>query len=124
MEKKRILIIDDEVDFIRLLKINLEQTGKYEVRTENNGLSGIATAKSFKPNLILLDIIMDGMDGTDVCFRLENNNDTKNIPIVFLTAVVEKQEVQESGGLIGGHLFISKPVDIEQLTHFIEKNIR
>jgi CheY-like chemotaxis protein len=124
MEKKRILVIDDELDFIRLLKINLEQTGKYEVRIESNGLSGIATAKTFKPNLILLDIIMDGMDGTDVCYRLENNNDTKNIPIIFLTAVVEKQEVESSGGLIGGHHFIAKPVGIEQLVYFIEKNIR
>lgn len=124
MEKKKVLIIDDEVNFTKLIKLNLEQTGKYEVKVENYGLSGIATAKTFKPNLILLDVIMAGMDGTDACYQLENDKDTKNIPVIFLTAVVEKKEVEASGGFIGGHLFIAKPVDIKQLIYFIEKNIR
>ena len=121
MDKKRILIIDDENNLTKITKRNLEGTGKYEVRTENGGSQGIAAAKEFKPNLILLDVLMPGMDGGDVAYQLSNNKDTKNIPIVFLTAVVNKSEAETSGNVIANHVFIAKPVDIEELIAVIEK---
>ena len=124
MEKKRILVIDDEKDLTELIKLNLEQTGKYEVKTENDGALGPEVAKAFKPDLILLDILMPDADGCEIGYQLENDEDTKNIPIVFLTAVVNEKEVRKSGGVMGGHPFIAKPVDTEKLIEVIEKNIR
>ena len=123
MSKKKILIIDDEENFTKLVKLNLERTGEYEVRTGNNGLQGLIAAKEFKPDLILLDILMTDMDGGEVAYQLNNEEATKNIPIVFLTAVIRKEEVEKSGGVISGHPFIAKPVTAEELIDCIKKNI-
>jgi CheY-like chemotaxis protein len=122
MVKKKILVVDDEEGFTKLVKLNLERTGRYEVRTESKGLLGLAAAKEYKPDLIFLDIIMPDLDGGDVCYQLENDKETKSIPIVFLTAVAKKEEVRENWGTIGGHPFIAKPVSARELIDCIEKN--
>ena len=123
MAKKRILIIDDEKDFTRLIKLNLEQTGEYEVREENEGVRGLYAAREFKPDLILLDVLMPDIDGGDVCYQLKNDKDTSNIPVIFLTAAVNKEDIKKHGGIMGGHFFIAKPVEIKDLISFIYKNI-
>jgi CheY-like chemotaxis protein len=123
MGKKRILLIDDEENFTKLIKFSLEKTGRYEVRVENKGALGFAAVKEFNPDLILLDILMLDMDGSKVASQLKEDEDTASIPIVFLTAIVDEKEVRDMDGVIGGHPFISKPVDIAQLIDIIEKNI-
>ncbi|MFA5063094.1 MAG: response regulator [Candidatus Omnitrophota bacterium] len=123
MDRKRILVIDDEENFTKLIKWNLEKTGKYEIRVENSGLLGFSATKEFKPHLILLDISMPDMDGSEVAFQLKCDEDTKDIPIVFLTAVAKKEEVEANSGIIGGHPFIAKPVELEQLIDVIERNV-
>ena len=123
MVNKRILIIDDEENFTQLVKLNLEDTGEYTVRTENRGALGFAAAKQFKPDLILLDILMPDTEGSEVAFQIKNDIETKDIPIVFLTAVAEKEEVKRSGGLIAGHPCVAKPISSEQLIAVIKKNI-
>jgi CheY-like chemotaxis protein len=70
MSKKRILLIDDDPSFTRLLKLNLEETGAYEVRTENRGTAALTAAREFKPDLILLDVVMPDMGGGDVAFQI------------------------------------------------------
>ncbi|MDD2866570.1 MAG: response regulator [Candidatus Omnitrophica bacterium] len=122
--KKKILVIDDEADFTKLIRLNLEQTGKFEVRTENRGAAALAAAKAFRPDLVLLDILMPDLMGSEVAAQMKEDDDTKDIPVVFLTAVVGKEEVVQRGGVIGGHLFVAKPVDIKQLIEVIDENIR
>ena len=121
---KTILIVDDELSFTKMLKINLEQTGKYKVETENKGLSALGAAKRCKPDLIILDVMMPGIDGGMVAFQLKEDAQTKNIPIVFLTAAITEEESASKGGAIGGRPFIAKPVALETLIAFIEKHIR
>ncbi len=121
MHKKRILIIDDEENFTKLMKLNLEQTKQYEVRVENKGAKGLETAQLFNPDLILLDIIMPDLEGSEVASQIKNDEKTKDIPIVFLTAAVKKEEVNSSGGIIGGNPFIAKPVSTQELIDCIEK---
>lgn len=123
MDKKKILIIDDEDAFTRGVKMNLELTGKYIVRVENKGLLGLKAAKEFKPDLILLDIMMPDMDGSEVAEQLNEEDSCKNIPVVFLTALVTKKETNESFSDIGGHPFIAKPVNLKNLISCIEQNI-
>ncbi len=123
MSKKRILIIDDEKNFTDIARFLLKESGKYEVMTENRASLGLVAAKQFKPDLILLDIVMPEMDGGSVCIGLKGDEDTKNIPVVFLTAIAEQKIVDESDGIIGGHPFIAKPVTREKLIDCIEKNI-
>jgi len=124
MNKKRILIVDDEVSFTRLVKLNLEQAGDYEVRTESNGALAVSAAMAFKPDLILLDNIMPDLDGGDVIARLKSNASLKDIPVVFLTATVRKQEVDARGGVIGGFPFVAKPVTVSALVVCIEENLK
>jgi len=123
MEKRKILIIDDEASFTRLLKLNLEQSGKFEVRTENRGSQAVQTARAFKPDLILLDIIMPDMDGSEVANRLKGEPVTKDTPILFLTALVKDQEVESKSGTIGGHIFLAKPITTDELITNIEKTL-
>lgn len=123
MDKKKILIIDDEENFTKLVKLNLEETGEYAVKVENNSNNAFMSAKEFKPDLILLDIMMPGKDGGDVASELKSDNTFKNIPVVFLTAIIKEDEMDSQDGSIGGHPFIAKPVSVEELIKCIEKNI-
>jgi CheY-like chemotaxis protein len=121
--KKRILVIDDEASFTRLLKLNLEATGEYEVREENWGPDGFMAAREFKPHLILLDVMMPGMDGGAVAAKLQADAHLKSVPLVFLTAAVKEEEVGARGGVIGGFPFIAKPVSMRGVIEVIEKNL-
>ena len=107
---KKILMVDDDIDFTDLVKSRLEETGRYRVQVENQGLRALAAAKSFKPDLILLDVMIPDMDGPQVAEEIRAEESLSNIPIVFLTSMVSKQEVQSGGGSIGGQHFIAKPV--------------
>lgn len=121
--KKRILIVDDEPGFTRLLKLNLEDTGDYLVRVENIAGNAFDAAREFKPDLILLDVLMPGMDGGEVSARLQASSATKSIPIVFLTAAVRKEEVGAHGGRIGGFPYLAKPVDLPEVVACIERHL-
>jgi len=114
-EKKTILIIDDEEDFTFFVKLNLESSGGFLVHTSTNGQEGIEMAKTIKPDMILLDILMPAMHGTDVAERLLSASSTKNIPVVYLTAVVRKEDLEANDGIIGGRKFIAKPISPEEL---------
>jgi CheY-like chemotaxis protein len=113
--KKTILIIDDEEDFCHFVKLNLEQTGNFEVLTANNGQDGINLANRYLPDLILLDIIMPNMTGTQVAESIRNDKATKDIPIIFLTAIVKRGEVGARDYQFGGNYFIFKPVKLDEL---------
>jgi two-component system sensor histidine kinase/response regulator len=118
-EKKKILIIDDEEYFTKLMKWNLEETGKYEVRVENRGAGALQAAKKFKPNLIFLDLMMPGIDGAEVSNRLADDRETENIPVVILTAMARKSE--EKTGFIAGHSFIAKPMTLKEILDCLAK---
>ena len=92
--KKRILAVDDQARNTRLVKLYLEQTNRYVVREENNARLALSAAEEFLPHLILLDVMMPGMDGGELAACFKASPKLKAVPIVFLTAVVTKQEVR------------------------------
>ena len=114
-DKKRILVVDDEVSITRLLKLNLEQTGQYVVATLNSPESALETALEFHPDLILLDVVMPGLDGGYLASTLQSHPALKAVPIVFLTAAATKEEVATRSGMIGGLPFLAKPVDLPEV---------
>jgi len=124
MVPKKVLLIDDEAAFTQLVKLNLEKTGKYEVRVENQGVMGLSSAIQFKPDMILLDIVMPDTDGSDVAMQLSENSMTRDIPIVFLTAIVEKEEVDDNNNVIGGRKFLAKPVNLAELMRCIDSSVK
>ncbi|MBM3253029.1 MAG: response regulator [Candidatus Omnitrophica bacterium] len=123
MKKKKILIIDDEVDLTQMIKLNLEATGKYDVSIENKGSRAIAAIRTFKPDMVFLDIVMPDADGANVIQQINEEEDLKNIPVVFLTALVKKEETREDSiKTISSHTFLAKPVSTRELIDCIEKN--
>jgi len=124
MKKKRILVIDDEADFTKLLKLNFDLTGQYEVRTENNGLLGVAAAKAFKPDLILLDIAMSNMDGYEIAFGIRNDKALKNISIIFMTGKeLDSKGLQERVAKLGAYDYINKPCDFQAILAKIKETV-
>ena len=122
--KKRILIIDDTADIVDSLKLYLERTGAYEVRIERDGAAGVAAVKEFRPELILLDVVMPGMSGDHVAAAIEQDEVGKKTPLVFLTAAVTNREVASRGGTIGGRPFLSKLTSLKQIAEYIETILR
>ena len=123
MTKKKILVVDDEGGMTRMLKRGLEATNHYVVRAENSGAAAVAAAAEFLPDLILMDVMMPGMDGGDVAAKIKENKNLSHIPIVFLSAIVKKEETQPTGSDIGGLIFLAKPVKLEDLITCIEKQL-
>ena len=113
MSKEKILIVDDEEHILELLKFNIKNAG-YEVITANNGVDGLNLAKEEKPSLVLLDLMLPGMDGYDVCKEIKKNNKTSNIAIIMLTA--KGEELDKILGLeLGADDYITKPFSVREL---------
>jgi DNA-binding response OmpR family regulator len=123
VDKRRILVIDDEVDLGRMIKANLERTGRFEVRTESHPAAGIRAVEAFQPELVLLDVVMPDMEGSEVADKIRALPGFERVPIVFLTAIVTREETAASGGSIGGIPFLAKPVRLEELVQAIETHL-
>ena len=115
MKPKHILIVDDEVGFTRLLKLNLERLGQHTVTIVNRPHEALAVARKDKPDLILLDVIMPGVDGTKLAENFKADPILWDVPIVFLTATVSQAESAHKGLQRGGFIFLSKPVELADL---------
>ena len=123
--KKKILLIDDEEDFCFFVKGNLENTGEFDVLVTTSGKEGIKLARGEKPDLILLDINMPEMSGDEVAQILSSRPETKEIPVVFLTALVTKDEVGNEGmASIGKRNYIAKPVTTKELVTVIREILK
>lgn len=123
MKRKRILVVDDELSFTRLLKMNLEDTDDYEVRLETWAQRALGTAREFEPDLILLDVVMPQLRGDQVAAQLRADAKLGTTPVVFLSAAVEKRAVRENDGFINGQPFIAKPASVEEIVEGIERHL-
>jgi CheY-like chemotaxis protein len=120
--KPRILIVDDNHDFTRSAKLVLEKTGRYFVFEENDATKAHQTAQDLEPDLILLDVAMPETDGGEVAARIQSDPVLHQTPIVFLTALVTKDETR-SGLHIQGHSFLAKPISFSDLIEGIDENL-
>ena len=118
--KRRVLIVDDEADFTLMAGLTLEQTGRYETRQENDPRRTVAAARAFRPDVILLDVMMPDMDGGDVLAELRAGADTRRIPVIFLTALVGTNEAAAGALPSGGHSFVPKAAPVAELAGRIE----
>lgn len=119
-EKTRVLVVDDEPSFTRMLKLNLEQTGDYLVETVNESPQATIKAKTFAPHIVLLDVVMPEADGGDVASALRTRAATQDVPIIFISAMVSPKESNSGFYESGGEHFLAKPVNTETLCGAIE----
>ena len=114
----RILIVDDENDFIELLQYKLAGHG-YELIVANDGVHALSQARTLKPNLILLDILLPDLDGLSVCEILRRQPSTKKIPIIFMSALTG--DVTKRTASMQADDFFTKPLDLNRLEKRIEE---
>ena len=119
MNDQTILIVDDEKNLLRALE-NLLTTEGYSVVTAGRGRDAIVLAKSRQPDLIVLDVMLPDMDGPQVAEELNGSPATKDIPIIFLTALLSKNE-EKTKQSSGSNLVLAKPYDAENLINEIKK---
>jgi len=106
-----------------MVKLILEATGRYEVIVESRGKQALPTIRLHQPDLILLDISIPDMDGSEVAAQMKEDPVLKNIPVIFLTGIVSREETGPHSK-IGGRPIIPKPVSADELIQAIEKNLR
>jgi len=121
-EKRRILIVDDDRDSTHVIQILLEKTGRYLVLEESDATKAHQSVRNFRPDLILLDIMMPQRDGGDIATQIEADPGMRKTPILFLTALVTKAEAK-AGLHIQGHPVLAKPINIPELIKGIEENL-
>jgi two-component system phosphate regulon response regulator PhoB len=107
MAKEKILVVDDEEDLVELVKYNLEREG-YGVICVGTGEDALTSAREDTPELIILDLMLPGVDGLDVCKDLKRNEKTRHIPVIMLTAKTEDSDIV-SGLELGADDYITKP---------------
>ena len=123
MEKRRVLVVDDEAGITGLVRLNLEKTGRYEVREMCTSTGVGDAARQFGPHLILLDMLMPGKDGGQVLAELRAQEETKQVPVIFLTAAMSKESVNARQGKVAGLPVIAKPIRARELIDRIEEVI-
>jgi two-component system alkaline phosphatase synthesis response regulator PhoP len=115
---KKILVIEDDPATLRLVGYSLRYEG-YQVSTALNGLEGIRKAHNEKPDLVILDVMLPGMDGYEICHRLRSEPDTAPLPILMLSA--KAQEIDRDTGLkVGADDFLSKPAPPADIVSHVE----
>lgn len=120
--KKRILLIEDEEDIASLIKLQAELYG-YKLHVEVDGINGYKTVEREKPDLVILDIMLPGQNGFDVCRKIKNNVELKNIPVIILSAKGEELDVV-LGLELGADDYISKPFSPKVLFSRIKAVLR
>jgi DNA-binding response OmpR family regulator len=123
MEKRKVMIVDDEEHFLKITKINLEKTGTYEVQTISDARDIISRVKSFNPDVILLDILMPKMDGAEVCKMLNEDPAFNRVPVITLSALdTDKDKLMMYK--LGVVDFLVKPIEKDELIAKIEKALQ
>ena len=106
--KKKILVVEDDEDIRNLVLFNLEMTGEYELLSSDNGEDALVLAQKHIPALVILDVMLPGIDGFEVCRQLKSNSTTRKIPIVMLTARSDDNDVVK-GFELGVEDYLRKP---------------
>jgi two-component system alkaline phosphatase synthesis response regulator PhoP len=116
---KKILIVEDDPATQRLVEYSLKQEG-YQIITASNGLDGIRKALNDSPDLVILDVMLPGMDGFEICYRLRSEPSTKTLPILMFSA--KAQEIDKDTGIkVGADDYLTKPSAPSVIVSHVEK---
>jgi CheY-like chemotaxis protein len=117
----RILVVDDDPTILRLLQVNLEMEG-HEVLPAEDGFEALATLRAQRPEVVLLDVMMPGLDGWQVCERIRADEDAAiaSVPVVFLSARAQESDLAR-GAEVGADAYVTKPFDPLALVELVER---
>ena len=115
---KKILVVEDDPATLRLVDYSLRHNG-YQVFTASNGLEGLRKVQDEKPDLVILDVMLPGIDGFEICHRLRSEPDTAQMPVLMFSA--KAQEIDRDTGLkVGADDYLSKPADPAEIVKRVE----
>lgn len=119
--KTRILVVDDDRIFTAALKKYLMRVGNYDVMVANDSVRALSVARAYRPELVILDIVMPECDGATIAAQMRGDITLREIPIVFMTGLVTHQELTAVGSDIGGNTFLAKPAELSHVLDTIER---
>ncbi|MCL2349663.1 MAG: response regulator [Planctomycetaceae bacterium] len=112
--KRKVLVVDDDRDLVELIIDVLERDGRFETRTVNNGFDAGMMVKEYRPDLIVLDVMLPDINGKEVCQRVRNDSSLDEVKIICISGMVEENKVSELKAA-GANDFLQKPFDTERL---------
>ncbi|MBN1410897.1 MAG: response regulator [Spirochaetales bacterium] len=120
---EKILIVDDEPHIVKMVAARLKSLG-YTVESAFNGEEGLEKTRQWKPDLIILDVMMPKMDGPTMAAELKEDQSINQIPIIFLTALIKREEDEAQNHMVGGNYFLAKPFDPLELINMVKSVLK
>ena len=118
--KRKILVVDDDEELVELLVDVFERDGRFETRNANNGFGAGMLVKEFRPDLVVLDVMLPDINGKEVCQRVRSDSSLESVKIICISGMVEQDKIQELRDS-GANDFMQKPFEIEKLVERICK---
>ena len=112
--KRKILVVDDDRDLVELIVDVLERDGRFETRSVNNGFDAGMMVKEYRPDLIILDVMLQDINGKDVCVRVRNDSSLEEVKIICISGMVEEDKIKELKAA-GANIFLAKPFEMDTL---------
>lgn len=112
--KRKVLVVDDDLDLVELIVDVLEKDGRFETRSVNNGFDAGMMVKEYRPDLIVLDVMLQDINGKDVCVRVRSDNTLEEVKIICISGMVEEDKIAELKAA-GADDFLAKPFETEKL---------
>lgn len=112
--KRKVLLVDDDPDLVEMMSKVLEDDGRFEVRIAGNGFDAGMMVKEYRPDLIVLDVMLPDINGKEVCLRVRADNTLEDVRIICISGMIEDDKIQELRDA-GADEFLHKPFDIEEL---------
>jgi excisionase family DNA binding protein len=113
-DKREVLLVDDDLDLVDVVKSGLEKDGRFDVKVANNGFDAGMIVKEHRPELIVLDVMLPDINGREVCQRVRSDNQLEEVKILCISGMVEPEKVDELKAA-GANDFLQKPFEVEQL---------
>ena len=112
--KRKVLLVDDDAELVELMSKVLEEDGRFEVRIAGNGFDAGMMVKEYRPDLIVLDVMLPDINGKEVCRRVRDDDTLEDVRILCISGMIEEDKIQELR-LAGADKFLHKPFDVEEL---------
>lgn len=112
--KRKVLVVDDDRDLVELIVDVLEKDGRFETRSVNNGFDAGMMVKEYRPDLIVLDVMLQDINGKDVCVRVRNDSSLEEVKIICISGMVEEDKIEELKAA-GANDFLAKPFETDKL---------
>jgi excisionase family DNA binding protein len=120
--KRKVLLVDDEVEIIEMLAKALEEDGRFEYRVAANGFDAGMMVKEYRPDLIILDVMLPDINGKEVCVRVRQDTSLEEVRIICISGMVEEEKIAELK-LAGADEFVRKPFDVDELINKMCKQL-